>query len=172
MFEKKKLKSELEHYLLANQQSLYRLAYSYVKNPEDSLDIVQESIFKAISSVNSLETSQAIKTWVYRIVVNVSLDTLRKQKRVEVVDEVTQTNYSIGAKSDEYPDLDLEKALDQLPPVDRSRIILKYYEDLKLEDVAEILKENVNTTKTRLYATLKKLRLQMEDSIKEDDHER
>jgi len=167
MFERKKLRKEVEDYLLANQQSLYRLAYSYVKNPEDALDIVQESIVKAISSVDSLEKSQSIKTWVYRIVVNTSLDALRKQKRLDIMDEETLSRYEFGTASFNYSDLDLAKALDQLPPVDRSRIVLRYYEDLKIEDVADILNENVNTTKTRLYSTLRKLRLQMEEEIKE-----
>lgn len=167
MFERKKLRKEVEGYLLANQQPLYRLAYSYVKNPEDALDIVQESIVKAISSVDSLEKSQSIKTWVYRIVVNTSLDALRKQKRLDIMDEETLSRYESGTASFNYSDLDLAKALDQLPPDDRSRIVLRYYEDLKIEDVADILNENVNTTKTRLYSTLRKLRLQMEEEIKE-----
>lgn len=167
MFEKNRLRKEVEGYLLTHQQSLYRMAYSYVKNSEDALDSVQESIVKAISSVDSLKKSQSIKTWVYRIVVNTSLDALRKQKRLDIMDEETLGRYYFEAESDNYSNLDLAKALDQLPPDDRSRIILRYYEDLKMEDVADILNENVNTTKTRLYSTLRKLRLQMEDEIEE-----
>lgn len=165
MFERKKLRKEVEGYLLVNQQSLYRLAYSYVKNQEDALDIVQESILKAISSVDSLAKSQSIKTWVYRIVVNTSLDSLRKQKRLGLMDEEVLSRYDLRTEIDNYPNLDLAKALEQLPHDDRSRIILRYYEDLRIEDVADILNENVNTAKTRLYSTLRKLRLQMEDEI-------
>ena len=81
MFKKRKLTKELEDYLLANQQTIYRLAYSYVKNPEDALDITQEAVFKAIAGVDSLKNPQGMKTWVYRIVSNTALDFLRKQKQ-------------------------------------------------------------------------------------------
>ncbi|AGA68405.1 RNA polymerase sigma factor, sigma-70 family [Desulfitobacterium dichloroeliminans LMG P-21439] len=162
----KKSARELEDYLLTNQEYIYRLAYSYVKNPEDALDLVQESIIKAISSADLLKDTQGMKSWVYRIVVNTALDFLRKQKRMVVVDQETLNNYTESAAgADDYSDLDLAKAIEGLTPTDRSRIVLRYYEDLKIEEVAFILKENVNTTKSRLYGTLKKLRLQMEEPI-------
>lgn len=168
---KQKLTRELESYLLSNQELIYRLAYSYVKNPEDALDIVQESMIKAISSVGLLKDSQSMKTWVYRIVVNTALDFLRKQKRVIVVDQETLNSYNDSASGvDEYPDLDLAKAIEELSPMERTRIVLRYYEDLKIEEVAYILKENVNTTKSRLYGTLKKLRLQMLEPLQEVEH--
>ncbi|MEL1136060.1 RNA polymerase sigma factor [Desulfitobacterium sp. THU1] len=162
----KKSARELEDYLLANQEYIYRLAYSYVKNPEDALDLVQESIIKAISSAELLKDPQGMKSWVYRIVVNTALDFLRKQKRTVVVDQETLNSYTESvAGVDDYSDLDLAKAIEELTPTDRTRVVLRYYEDLKIEEVAFILKENVNTTKSRLYGTLKKLRLQMEEPI-------
>lgn len=168
----KRITGEIESYLIANQESIYRLAYSYVKNPEDALDVVQESIIKVISSVNILKDAQSMKSWVYRIVVNTALDFLRKQKRLVVVDADTISMYidEPGAGCDESADLDLASALEKLSPTDRGRIILRYYEDLKIEEVAEILKENVNTTKSRLYSTLKKLRVQMEEPMEEIKH--
>lgn len=169
MVQKKNQAQELENYIMTHQESIYRLAYSYVKNPEDALDIVQDSIIKVISSVGLLKDSQTMKTWVYRIVVNTALDFLRKQKRLVVVDDETLNAYiaesAVGVE--EYSDLDLAKAVDELPPVELTRIVLRYYEDLTIEEVAYILKENVNTTKSRLYRTLKKLRLQMTDPIQE-----
>lgn len=172
MFDKKKLTKEVNCYLIANQESIYRLAYSYVKNPDDALDVVQESIIKAISSVNTLKDVQSMKSWVYRIVVNTALDFLRKQKRLVVVDSETISTYidEPVAGRDEGNDLDLASAIEKLSPTERGRIILRYYEDLKIEEVALILKENVNTTKSRLYATLKKLRLHMEEPMEEVKH--
>lgn len=169
MVQKKNQARELENYIMTHQESIYRLAYSYVKNPEDALDIVQDSIIKAISSVKLLKDSQSMKTWVYRIVVNTALDFLRKQKRLVVVDDETLNAYIAESASgvDEYSDLDLAKAVDELSPMELTRIVLRYYEDLKIEEVAFILKENVSTTKSRLYRTLKKLRLQMTDPIQE-----
>ncbi|SHN63614.1 RNA polymerase sigma factor [Desulfitobacterium chlororespirans] len=172
MFDQKELTREIESYLIANQETIYRLAYSYVKHPEDALDVVQESIIKAISSVNTLRDSQGMKSWVYRIVINTALDFLRKQKRLVVVDSETISTYidEPAAGYEEGSDLDLASALEKLPPAERGRIILRYYEDLKIEEVALVLQENVNTTKSRLYATLKKLRVQMEEPMEEIKH--
>ena len=54
-----------------------------------------------------------------------------------------------------------------MPEKYRSIIILRYFEDLKLQEIAEILNQNVNTVKTRLYTGLKKLRIEMNDENQE-----
>lgn len=150
-----------------NKENIYRLAYSYVKNKEDALDIVQESIYKALTSIGLLKNPEAVKSWLFRIVVNTSLDFLRKHKKVQLVDDEALEYYSSGAE-DVYPDMDLERTLDELPLKYRSVIVLRYFEDLKIEEVAEILNENVNTVKTRLYQALQLLRATMQDeSLKE-----
>ncbi|MGR6835870.1 RNA polymerase sigma factor [Syntrophomonas erecta] len=148
-------------YILSNKENYYRLAYSYVKNKDDALDIVHESICKAMTSLNQLKKAEEIKPWFYRIVVNTSIDFIRKHKPIELVNEETLEFYN--PVEDTYQNLDLHKALDSLPPNYRSIIILRYFEDLKIEDMATILDENVNTVKTRLYSALKKLRLQLKD---------
>lgn len=145
-----------------HKENVYRLAYSYVKNKEDALDIVQDSIYKALTSIELLNKPEAVKSWFYRIVVYTALDFLRKQKKVQIVDEETIESYSPGT-ADIYPDIDLEKTLDNLPHKYRSVIVLRYFEDLKIEEVAEILYENVNTIKTRLYHALQLLRVTMND---------
>lgn len=145
-----------------NKDNFYRLAYSYVKNSEDALDIVQDSIQKALIKVGSLKHDQKLKNWFYRIVVNTSLDFLRRRKRLEVVDETTLESYAHG-KSDRYQDIDLGNSLDALPPKYRSVIVLRYFEDLKIEEIAEILEENQSTIKTRIHRALSMLRIQMVD---------
>ncbi len=64
---------------------------------------------------------------------------------------------------DEYENIDLNNALDELPGDCRSIVILRFFEDLKIEEIAQILGENVNTVKTRLYKSLNKLRIEMND---------
>lgn len=151
----------LVDYILSNQENYYRLAYSYVKNKDDALDIVHESICKAMTAMHSPNQLEEVKPWFYRIVVNTALDFLRKHKSFELVDEEFLALYS--AAEDTYQDLDLHKALASLSPDYRSIIVLRYFEDIKIDDIAAILGENVNTIKTRLYAALKKLRLQLQD---------
>ncbi|MDU5083423.1 RNA polymerase sigma factor [Tissierella carlieri] len=160
------LENQLEDYIIKNKELFYRLAYSYVKNIDDALDVVQESIYKAFSSIDSLKDFGYIKTWFYRIIVNVSLDLLRKRKREIITDEEFILSNDVGAV-DHYADIDLKKALETLPENYRSIIVLRFFEDLKLEEIAEILDQNINTVKTRLYKALEILRLSMDDEDKE-----
>jgi RNA polymerase sigma-70 factor (ECF subfamily) len=159
---KSNIEKQLADHVIANKENYYRLAYSYVKNSDDALDIVQESIAKALSSISSLKEPNYIKTWFYRIVVNTSLDFLKKQKKLVIVDEEVLCSLDTG-DIDNYQDIDLQTALETLPNDYRSIVILRYFEDLKLEEIAEILDENINTIKTRLYKSLKKLRITIEE---------
>lgn len=163
---KNNMEEQIAEHVIEFKDRYYRLAYSYVKNADDALDIVQESIYKAFSSLDSLKNPDCIKTWFYRIVVNTSLDFLRKSKKEVIVGEEF---LSTGGKVtyDSYEDFDLKSALEELPDNYRSIIILRYFEDLKLQEIAEILNENVNTVKTRLYSGLKKLRIKMSDKEQE-----
>lgn len=154
------LEQELVDYILKNKDDFYRLAFSYVKNSNDAVDILQDSIHKAISSSEKLKNEQSFKSWFYRIVVNTSLDFLRKQKKLKVVDEETIAYYSSG-KDDIYSNIDLERSLESLPHKYRTVIVLRFFEDLKIEEVAEILQETPSTVKTRLYKALELLRMKM-----------
>lgn len=139
------------------QNDFYRLAYSYTKNEQDALDVVQDSIQKAMQSYEKLIEKEKIKSWFYKIVVHTSLDFLRKHKRVQVMeDEQLQANQRNF--HDAYENVDLEHALDDLPTIYREVVILRFFEDLKIEDIAFILEENTNTIKTRLYKALRLLR--------------
>lgn len=162
LMHKDSLKNKVAEYVISNKERYYRLAYSYVKNADDALDIMQESIYKAVSHVDSLKDVRYINTWFYRIIVNTSIDFLRKQKKViPVEDEILESFTS--QTNDEYENFDLQRAMDNLPKKYRTVVILRYFEDLKIEEIAEILNENINTIKTRLYKSLKLLRIKMND---------
>lgn len=156
---KKKDVSELfVTFINDHQGDFYRLAFSYVKNKEDALDIVQESIKKALISIETIQNPSSIKSWFYKIVVHTALDFLRKQKKITLADDQT-IEYLRPGKEDVYRDIDLYNALDELPFHYKTVITLRYFEDLKLEEIAEILDENINTVKTRIYRGLKLLHI-------------
>mgnify|MGYP000148309010 FL=1 len=69
-----------------------------------------------------------------------------------------------SAADDHYEDIDLKRALDSLPDLYRSIVVLRYFEDLTLEEIAGILNENLSTVKTRLYKSLKLLRVEMSEA--------
>ena len=139
-------RKKVEKYIIENREYYYRLAYSYVKNEADSLDVIQESIIKALISIESLKEIEKVKSWFYKIVIRTSIDYIRKNKKYNDM-------------IDQYKDLDLYKALDELDETYKTIIILRYFEDMKINDIADILDENPNTVKTRLYAGLKKLKI-------------
>lgn len=72
-------------FIRTQQNSLYLLAYSYTKNEQDALDIVQDSIQKGWLALAKLTNHEQMKSWFYTILVRTAIDFLRKHKRVELV---------------------------------------------------------------------------------------
>ncbi|GIO29641.1 MULTISPECIES: RNA polymerase sigma factor [Paenibacillus] len=163
----KKFEKLFIHFITENKENMYRLAFSYVKNDENALDIVQDTIHKALTSSETLKSEGSMKSWLYKILVNTSIDFLRKHKRIQFVDDKTLELHSPTGE-DVYPDMDLEKALEELPHAFRTVIVLRYFEDLKIDEIAEVMNENLSTVKTRLYQGLRKLRIKMSDEIFEE----
>lgn len=161
----KKIKEKkLKDYIVNNQESFYKIAYSYVKNQDDALDIVHDSICKALSKLDSLKDEKSIKPWFYKILVNSSIDYIRKNnKYVTLSEEKLATEYN---SNDIYTDIDLERALEQLPEEYRIIIVLRYFEDMKIDDIANALSQNTNTIKTKLYTGLRRLKIK----IKAEDY--
>lgn len=146
-------KRQLTDYIVQNQERFYRLAYSYVKNPDDALDIVQEAIAKALAHRAEVKY---VKTWFYRIVVNTAITFLNRSARVVEIGTAAQQQQ---AAPDEYADPDLRDALGALPVKYREVVVLRFFEDLTLPEISLVLGVNENTVKTRLYTALDKLRL-------------
>ena len=81
-----------------------------------------------------------------------------KKKQMVSLDELPTEQ----GQEDHYENIDLKRALDQMNPQDKAVIELRYFEDMKIEDIAKVLNENVNTIKSRLYRSMQKLKLKME----------
>lgn len=152
--------NEVTAFVLENRDSIYRLAYSYVHSREDAQDIVQEAICKALTSVRSLKNSSLVKAWFYRILVNTAVDFLRKNKRYVYLE--TDILESETAGSDSYPDLDLRNAINKLSTANKTIVVLRFFEGLELKEIAGIVDKNLNTVKTGLYSSLKKLRIELD----------
>lgn len=150
------MEEKIEKVILESYNSLYRLAYCYVRDENDAMDIVQESVYKAIRGKGQVKEEQFIKTWLYKITIRTAIDFLRKKKR----EVVGLEDYEKG-QEDCYQNFDLENAMKLLDEREKAVITLRYFEDRKLSEVAEILGENGNTVKTILYRTLKKLRIHL-----------
>ena len=157
----RKKENKLKKYIVDNKEALYRFAYSYVRNEGDALDIVHDSICKSLTNINTLKDTDSIKPWIYRIVSNCAIDQIRKNKKYVILSEDLDVDDLVGY--DEYEDIDLQRALDLLPEKYRTVVILRYFEDMKISEIAQVLDENVNTIKTRLYNALEKLRISISE---------
>lgn len=143
--------------LLENYQSYYRLAFSYVHQEADAMDIVQEGAYKAMRKAGSLQEESFAGTWIYRIMINTAKDYVKKYRR-----EYEVLNENMIDTKEQDSDLDLREAVDKLPMQEKTLIILRFYEDKPLAEIAEILQENLSTVKSRLYRTLEKLRRELD----------
>ncbi len=152
----------VEQIILEKYNQYYRLAYSYVHNEADACDIVQNGVYKALRGSHTLKQPEYVQTWIYRIMLNECFSHARVQGCLSY-EAMQAENGEEAAAEDRYANLDLRRAMDALSNSDRAVVILKYFEDRKLEEIAEILDENVNTVKSRLYRSLKKLREILED---------
>ena len=150
------LQQKVEDQILDSYEAMYRLAYTYVRNEEDALDIVQESVYKAIKNASQVQQESYIRTWLWRIVMNTAVDYIRSRKNEIELDAAGETG-----KEDTYQDFDTLEALKILNEREKAVVILRFFEDQKLDDIARILHENTNTVKTILYRSLKKLRVQL-----------
>ena len=153
----KKKRDVIEQLLLENYNKYYRLACSYVHNDEDAGDIVQNGAYKAILNSDRLEKVEYAETWIYRIMMNEIFSKYREKETLPI----HEISFETG-KEDEYENVDLKKAINSLEKEDRAVVVLRYYEDMKLEDIAKVLGENLSTVKSRLYRSMRKLKLQLE----------
>lgn len=151
-----KLQQQVEAQILASYESLYRLAFTYVKNQDDAMDVVQESVCKAISTSSEVRNPAVIKSWLCRIVIHTALDLLRRRSR-----EISSDSLPEAGQEDRYQDTDTLRALDVLDQRERTVVILRFFEDRKLQEIADIMGENLSTVKTILYRSLKKLKIHL-----------
>lgn len=147
---------QVEELIFDSYESMYRMAYSYVRNEDDAMDIVQESVYKAIKGAPGVNRPDYLKTWLFRIVIHTSIDFIRKNKQ-----EISDPILAEPSAWDAYTDFDTIEALDVLNERERAVIVLHFFEDRTLAEVAKILDLNVNTAKTTMYRSLKKLKIKL-----------
>ncbi len=149
-------------YITENQERFYRLAYSYTKNREASLDVVQNAICKAIEKYGDIRNVSAISSWFYRVLLNEVYAYIKKHKREIAVSDEDMPVQVYCERAFERDD-GIYDSINKLPEQLRVIIILRFFEDMSLEEISKITETNINTVKTRLYGALKKLKVFYEE---------
>jgi RNA polymerase sigma-70 factor (ECF subfamily) len=154
--------------ILPKQDDFYRIAYSYVKNKEDALDIIHETVYKAFKSLKGLKKPEFFYTWLTRILINTSIDYAKKNWKVFYLftnSLMYANNYmNYGLNKDEK--IYLYSAIDTLKENYKSVIILKYFNGMTLNEIAELLEVPLGTVKTNLHKALVALRNELKEEIR------
>ncbi|BCB04229.1 DNA-directed RNA polymerase sigma-70 factor [Bacillus sp. KH172YL63] len=142
------------------KNKLYRMAYIYVKNEDDALDIVQDTIYKAFISIKKLKEPRYFSTWLTRILIHSALDYMKKKNKVVPFEDMGDFPNSQHIRVED--ELDLGEAIERLDPHYKTAIILRYYHDLPIKEIAALLKCPQGTVKTRIHRAIQQLKTDLE----------
>lgn len=140
------------------KEKLYRTAFAYVKNEEQALDIVQETVYKAYVSIGKLREPKYFNTWMTRILINNALTYIKKNNNIVYLEQKELINVVGTEEYDQNEKMYIWQAIDSLEAKHRDVIILKYFDDLTITEIAKTLDYPVGTVKTYLNKGLVKLR--------------
>jgi RNA polymerase sigma-70 factor (ECF subfamily) len=159
---------------------VFAMIYNMVHNEQDAWDLAQESFVKAWKSIKRFRRHSSFYTWVYRIVMNVTIDWLRKKQikgagaefddsiQLKDIDPASRT----VPKAEPLPHERMEQreirakidhALGQLSPEHRAVILMKETEDMQYHEIAETLGCSIGTVMSRLFYARKKLQNLLRD---------
>lgn len=150
-----------------NKIYLYKISYSYVKDEDKALDIMQECAYRGFLNIHKLKDPNIFKTWITRILINVAIDYLKKDKNIVYLDEEQKIaskkeNISIEEK------LDLYKAIDILKENYKMVVILRYFNDMTIEEISKVMDIPINTVKSHIKRSKEQLnKILMEDYLYE-----
>jgi RNA polymerase sigma-70 factor, ECF subfamily len=156
----------LTQLILSQQHYVYSIAMSVLKNPDDAADLAQEAFVRLFRALPQYNGESRFTTWLYRLVVNLGRDELRRRGRQvsiipPVADDEGQDELSSVADDDRWADpalaLDsrelrdeVRRALAQLEEHYRLVLTLYYFDDMKYSDIAEVLDIPLNTVKSHI----------------------
>jgi RNA polymerase sigma-70 factor (ECF subfamily) len=165
--------AELVHFY---KDKLFHLAYRMLGQYQEAEDVVQDTFIRVYKNLDRYDDTLKFSTWIYRIATNLCIDKLRKRKSGYSLDAEVQDGegtdwYSTLATKDKGPEDELvlsetqqhiRRAIDSLPQKYKSVVILRYLNDLSLQEIGEILGMPVTTVKTRVHRGREFLRKKLE----------
>lgn len=152
---------------------IYALIMMTVKNSADTEDILQLTFIKAWQNITKLNDPRAFNTWLQRIALNESKSMLRKKRPDLSVDDEGENGEILQFESDlllpqEYAERDdlsarLRKIIEELSVVQRDTILLFYYNEMSVEEIAQIMDCSEGTVKSRLFLARKAIKTEIEE---------
>jgi RNA polymerase sigma-70 factor (ECF subfamily) len=156
--------SAFNHLVLRYQEKVYWVARRFVNDHDAADDVAQEVFCKVYESLKDFRNESSVYTWLYRITVNISLNSLRRQKVREFfrIDEMFDTKDEDAVAPDEALEQQEQKALieaaiTRLPEKQKAVFVLRYYEEMPYEEISKTLKTSVGGLKANYFHAVKKI---------------
>lgn len=162
------------------QSMVFHTCIGFLHDKDDADDLTQEVFIQIYQSLNRFKGDSAFSTWIYRIAVNASLNSVRKNSRIPILnrleslfDNGKEKKISLNAYETEDPESILIKhekskwiqnALDTLPENQRTAIVLSKYDDLSQKEIAEIMKITEGAVEALIQRAKKNLRKKLSAS--------
>lgn len=150
------------------KEKLYKMAYVYMRNEEEALEVFQETVYLAFKSITKLKNDRYYSTWIIRILINTSISTLRKKKRVVLINEEMWDNMPGKEMVETDVQIDLMNALNEMDEKYKTVLLLRYYQDYTVQQIAVILDCPEGTVKTNIRRGIAVLQNKMKGVYKDD----
>ena len=172
-----------EELVARHRDKIYARAYSMMRNEEEAIDLSQEAWVKGWQRLRQFQGESSFATWMTRIVINLCLDQLRKQKRqraesIEEIDEesggverqmpVVTVNPTAGLERQELRQR-IDQALNQLSYEHRTVLVLHQFEEMEYKQIARTMGCSIGTVMSRLFYARRKLAALLADLKKRDE---
>lgn len=163
---KKGDKEALLQLINEQQDDYYRLALTYMGNPDDAMDAMEDMIVSLYKHIAQLKKNEAFYSWSKTILVNRCKQLLKKQKSVVLIDEwdgiTNQYAHQLSEKNvfqQSEQRMDIQTMLLKVSPEQRETIELKYFHELDYETISVITQVSIGTVKSRIHTAMKKMRV-------------
>lgn len=161
------------------KDKLFHLAFRMTGNRQEAEDVVQDTFLRVFKNLDRYDENQKFSTWIYRIATNLCIDRLRKRRQVFSLDAESSDHegldgYAMLPSDDRTPESELllsetqrllHQAMDTLPVKYKSVMVLRYIQDLSLQEISDVLDLPVTTVKTRVHRGREFLRKKLEHKL-------
>ncbi|TMN22938.1 sigma-70 family RNA polymerase sigma factor [Lentibacillus cibarius] len=142
------------------ENDIYRVAFMYMKNKDDALDVIQETAYRSFKKISTLKNPAVFKSWLIKIAINCATDLLRRKKKIIYLNHDYEN--LLDSNNEDIPlSLSLDDLIGTLNESEKSIILWKYYYGYTLKEIAKIEGSPLGTVKSVLYRSLAKLRKQV-----------
>ena len=146
--------NEIGNLIIENTQSMYRVAFGILKNDEEIYDAISNTTIIVFEKIYTLKKEEFFKTWLIRILINECYKIYNQNKKIVYLENLNQESI---AYNDKYSNFELKNYIKKLDPDFKEIVMLYYFEDFSVKDIAKILKIPEGTVKSRLSRAGKEL---------------